>query len=91
MLQYLGVQIKVEVSKHKGRLDAVIEVEDFIYITEFKLEDAQIALQQIKTEKYAYSYHNSLKEIILMGIAFDQKQRKVKKIEWEVWDRIMED
>lgn len=91
VLQYLGVQMRIEVSKYKGRIDAIIEVEDFIYVTEFKLEDAQKALQQIKDEKYAYPYYNSPKEIILIGIAFDQKNRQVKKIEWEIWDRKMED
>ena len=91
ILQYLGVQMDIELTKHKGRIDAVIEVEDFVYVTEFKLEDAVVALQQIKDEKYAYPYYNSPKEVILMGIAFDQKKRQVKKIEWEVWDRKMED
>lgn len=89
VLQYLGVHINVELTKHKGRIDAIIEVEEFIYITEFKLEDAKVALQQIKTEKYAHSYYNSSKEVILMGIAFNRKKKMVKKIEWEVWDRKM--
>ena len=89
VLQYLGIQIGVEVSKHKGGIDAIIEVDEFIYVTEFKLEDAKVALQQIKEQKYAHSYYNSSKEVILMGIAFEQKKREVKDIEWEVWDRTM--
>ena len=55
------------------------------------IEDASVALQQIKTEKYAYSYYNSTKEVVLMGIAFDQKKREVKKMEWEGWDKALEE
>ena len=73
-------------SKHKGRLDAVVEVDDYIYIMEFKLEDATKALQQIKDNQYHLSYQNSSKEIILLGIAFDQKERMVKPIVEEVWN-----
>ena len=54
---------------------------------EFKLEDAQAALQQIKDQQYHYSYQNSPKEILLLGITFDQKNRLVKTIAQEVWDK----
>ena len=87
VLQYIGIYIKCEVSKHKGRLDAVVEVPNYIYIMEFKLEDAEAALQQIKDQQYHHSYQNSSKEILLLGIAFDQKNRMIKKIEQEVWDK----
>ena len=87
VLQYIGISIKCEVSKHKGRLDAIVEVDDYIYIMEFKLEDAKAALQQIKDKAYHLSFQNSPKEILLLGIAFDQKERLVKTIEQEVWDK----
>lgn len=87
VLQYLGVHIQCEVTKHKGRIDAIIEVPDYVYITEFKLNDASKAIQQIKTEKYAHSYLNSSKEVVLMGIAFDREKREVLPIVWEIWDR----
>lgn len=88
VLQYLGVQIQCEINKHRGRLDAVVEVKDYIYIMEFKLEDAQAALQQIKDRKYAQSYQNKGKKVLLLGIAFDQKEREVKDIEWEEYGEI---
>lgn len=69
-----------KVSKHKGRLDAIIEVKDYVYIMKFKLGDAAAALQQIKAQNYAQSYQNTSKTILLLGIAFDQKARKVKEI-----------
>ena len=87
ILQFIGIQIHCEVTKHLGRIDAVIEVTDYLYIIEFKLDKLKIGLKQIKKTKYARSYYNSTKEIILMGITFNQKKREVKKIEWEVWER----
>jgi len=87
VLQYIGIRIQCEIIKHKGRLDAVIEVADYIYIMEYKLEDAEVALKQIKEQKYAHSYLNTPKEVLLMGVAFDRAKREVKKIEWEVWDK----
>lgn len=83
VLQYIGVHIRCEVSKQRGRLDAIIEVSKCLYIVEFKLEDAVAALQQIKKQGYAESYINIEKPIILMGIAFDQQKRIVKPIQWE--------
>ena len=87
VFQYMGIYMHCELTKHRGRLDAVIEVNDYVYITEFKLEDAKAALQQIKDKDYHLSYQNSPKEILLMGIAFDRANRQVKPIEWEIWKR----
>ena len=85
VLQYIGVHIQCEITKHKGRIDAVVEVENYLYILEFKLGNAQSALDQIKTQQYAQSYQNSAKEILLLGIAFDQENREVLPIVWEVY------
>ena len=70
-------------TKSKGRIDAVVEVEKYLYIMEFKLGDAAIALQQIKDQAYSLSYQNNIKEVLLLGIAFDQEKRQVLPIEWE--------
>lgn len=87
VLQFLGVQIQCEVTKHEGRIDAIVEVTDYLYIMEFKLEDADKGMQQIKDKQYAQSYYNTPKEVLLMSIAFNQKKREVKEIAWEVWER----
>jgi len=83
VLQYIGVYMACEITKNKGRIDAVVEVRDYLYIMEFKLGDAFAALQQIKDQEYALSYRNSSKEVLLLGIAFDQEKREVLPIEWE--------
>ena len=84
VLQFLGFHIDIEVSKHRGRLDAIVTTDDYLYIMEFKLDDAQAALAQIKEQGYAESYKNTDKQLILVGIAFDQAKRVVKNLEVEV-------
>lgn len=85
---FLGFNIQVELSKHKGRLDAVLETEEFIYIMEFKLEEtAATAIDQIKKQEYLNVYGNTVKKVLLVGIAFDREDRNV--VDWvvEEWDR----
>lgn len=70
----LGYYAKAEVSTSHGRIDAVVINKTTVYILEFKVNDtAQNALQQIKDKKYADKYTNQNKEIILIGIACNQK------------------
>ncbi|MFN8674254.1 MAG: AAA family ATPase [Candidatus Sericytochromatia bacterium] len=76
----LGVDIKSEISTSKGFIDSVIELEDKIYIFEFKIgKSAEIALEQIKNKKYYNSYKASEKEIILVGVNFDINERNISK------------
>lgn len=87
VLQYLRIDIRNEVTKHKGRIDAIVEVENYLYIMEYKLGSAESALKQIKDNQYANAYRNTSKTVVLMGIAFDQVKKEVKKIKWEIWDK----
>ncbi|MDQ1354653.1 MAG: hypothetical protein QG657_4962 [Acidobacteriota bacterium] len=52
VLELLGVNIQVEVHTNKGRIDAVIETADHIYIMEFKMGTSAEALSQIEGRKY---------------------------------------
>ncbi|MDR1974119.1 MAG: ATP-binding protein [Bacteroidales bacterium] len=80
----VGQLVKVEKYSSAGRADAVMEVEDKVYIFEFKLTDnatAEEALQQIEESGYATPYLASGKKIIKIGIAFDNKTRTIG--EWK--------
>ena len=61
----------------QGRIDAVLELPDKIYILEFKMSSAQIALEQIKARGYDQPYRASGKPIVLIGIAFDKEKRTI--------------
>ena len=54
-----------------GRIDAVIDTEDVVYIFEFKLYDSkEDALQQIKDMHYAQRYEGGDRVIHLVGVEF---------------------
>lgn len=68
----LGINIKAESQTNQGRIDAVAENEDFVFIFEFKLDKSkEIALAQIKERDYYRRYMLSGKRIILIGANFD--------------------
>ncbi|PRX16915.1 PD-(D/E)XK nuclease superfamily protein [Orenia metallireducens] len=68
ILSLLGADINLEVMTDKGRIDGVLELENKMYIIEFKLDDDQEALDQIKDRSYYEKYLNYNQEIYLLGI-----------------------
>jgi hypothetical protein len=92
ILTLIGVRIKVEVQTNKGRIDAVIETNDNIYIFEFKMISSKKAINQSPSSlplckggemRGVYeSYLLSNKEIVLIGVSFDIKERNIK--DWKV-------
>ena len=85
---FIGLYVEAETTKHKGRLDLMIETDDFLYLMEFKLnEPVENAIQQIKDREYLKSYANSPKTIYLVGIGFSKTERNVAAWESEIWVR----
>jgi len=76
-LKLLGFAILAEPLTSQGRIDALLELPDKIYILEFKMSSAQVALDQIKNRHYDQPYRASGKKIILVGIAFDKEKRTI--------------
>ncbi len=75
---FIGLYVECEITKHKGRLDLMVETDDFLYLMEFKLDKpTENAIQQIKDRDYLKSYINSPKTIHLVGIGFSQSERNV--------------
>ena len=85
---FMGLHVQSEVTKHKGRLDLLVETEDYLYIMEFKLDEPiKNAIQQIKNRQYAAAYKNSPKTVYLVGISFSKEERNVEAWEVEVWEQ----
>ncbi|MGM0518488.1 MAG: AAA family ATPase [Campylobacterota bacterium] len=82
-LQSLGMRIIGEDSNNKGRIDLTINMDDVIYVLEFKIVGKGDALQQIKDNNYASGYTNQNKDIYLVGIEFDTNKRNISKFEWK--------
>ena len=82
-LQSLGFHIIGEDVTNKGRIDLTIIMDNAIYIIEFKVDIKQNALQQIKEKKYYEKYINHNKNIYLVGINFNTKDKNISEFEWE--------
>jgi PD-(D/E)XK nuclease superfamily len=80
-LRLLGFTIYAERMTNIGRVDAVLELTNVIYILEFKLSSAQVALDQIRRKNYAQPYLGGTKTVILLGIAFDKASRNIE--DWQ--------
>ena len=78
----LGFTIHAEPLTNLGRLDAVLDLPEAVYILEFKMSTAQIALQQIRDKQYDLPYRNQGKPILLLGIAFDPESRNIR--DWQM-------
>ena len=77
ILKLIGIDIHAEVETNQGRIDAVVETADFVYLMEFKLGPAEEALAQIKERKYYEKYLASDKTVKLVGVGFDVEQRNI--------------
>lgn len=75
----LGIYIKAEVNSSAGRLDAVVQTPERIFIFEFKLHDTpDAAIQQIKERDYAAAFRYLNKEIMGVGVQFSEKDKGIQ-------------
>ncbi|MFK7949706.1 MAG: AAA family ATPase [Saprospiraceae bacterium] len=83
---YMSLSVKAEVQHNKGRVDLIAEVENFIYLMEFKLDGTSTnAIEQIKSREYAATYQSATKKVFLVGVNFSNEDRNVEDYEVEVW------
>jgi hypothetical protein len=76
----VGLRLNAEVHTNRGRIDAVIEGKDWIYIFELKVDkSAQEALEQIKIKGYADQYKLQQKAIYAIGLNFNAAERDVSE------------
>jgi hypothetical protein len=81
ILYFIGVGVTPEVRTNEGRIDAVMETPDHVYVMEFKRDrSAAEAMAQIKDKKYYEKFLSSGKKITLVGVNFDSEKRTIA--EW---------
>ena len=81
ILYFIGVGVTPEVRTNEGRIDAVMETPDHVYVMEFKRDkSAAEAMAQIKDKKYYDKFLSSGKKITLVGVNFDSEKRTIA--EW---------
>ncbi len=80
--QLLGYKMQAEVRTSKGRIDAILEYNNAIFLFEFKVNKTpEIALKQIKDREYFQKYLQPNKEIYLIGVNCYEKE--IKEILYE--------
>lgn len=82
-LASLGIPMVAEDVTSKGRIDLSIQLTDKIYIIEFKVDQPERALAQIKDKGYHEKFLRSGKTIYLVGINFDSKEKNITDFAWE--------
>lgn len=79
----LGKYVQCEVHTAKGRADAIVGTDKFVYIFEFKLnQSAAVALAQIDEKDYAAPYVHDKRTLYKIGVNFSADSRALT--EWEV-------
>ena len=74
----IGARTHAECWTNRGRVDAVVETANDVYVFEFKLNDtAEAALAQIKAKGYHEKYLRAGKRLTLVGAAFDAEMRNL--------------
>jgi Predicted AAA-ATPase/PD-(D/E)XK nuclease superfamily len=81
----LGYYAQAEPSVSEGRIDAVVETADGIFIFEFKVNGTiEDAMAQIHENRYYQRYQASSKEIYLLAVVCKDKELKTYQVEkWE--------
>ena len=86
ILRLIGVYcqaIRVEDRQSYGRVDCTLEMKEYIYILELKMDgSADEALQQIEAKGYDKPYATDPRQVIRIGMNFSSETRTVA--EWKV-------
>lgn len=77
-----GCTLLTEKTQAVGRVDAILEFKDYVYIFEFKLNgSASEALHQIEEKHYAEPYLGDPRRVCCIGVDFSSETMTVK--EWK--------
>jgi len=87
-LTSLGFPCIAEDVTSKGRIDLTIKLPNRVVIIEFKVDQKEAALTQIKTKKYYQKYQSEAKskgqDVVIIGICFASKDKNITEFEWQI-------
>jgi len=79
----LGYPCIAEDVTSKGRIDLTIKLPQRIIIIEFKVDQDEQALAQIKQKKYYEKYLTQGQDVYIIGIGFNSKEKNISDYQWE--------
>ena len=83
LFKLIGFYVDVERHTTRGRIDIVMQTEQYVYIMELKVDkSAKEALAQIEEKEYADTFKGDSRKVYKIGVNFDSKTRKID--EWKI-------
>lgn len=80
LCKLLGVYVRAEYRTSQGRIDIVLQTQDYTYIIECKLDGtAEQALQQISDKAYALPFATGGTRVFRIGLNFSSETRNIEK------------
>lgn len=80
VFKLIGFYVKAEYHTSQGRIDLVLQTDEFIYVMEFKLEgSAEEALRQINEKNYAQPFAADPRKLFKIGINFSNQTRNIER------------
>ena len=80
VFKLVGLYTQVEYHTSNGRIDLVLQTNQYIYIMEFKLNGtAEEALRQIEEKGYALPFAGDDREVFKIGVNFSAETRNIEK------------
>lgn len=78
LFRLMGQYVDAEVNTAIGRADAVVKLQDSIYVFEFKVDGTpEAALEQINSQHYAIAYKADYRKVVKIGVNFDSATRTI--------------
>jgi len=83
LFRLLGFYVDVERHTTDGRMDILMQTQDYVYILELKIDQsADAALQQIDQKRYASALTDDHRKLYKIGVSFSSETRRVN--EWKI-------
>lgn len=75
-----GMYVRAEYHTSRGRIDLVMQTDDYTYVMEFKLDGtAEDALQQISDKDYALPFVTDATKVVRIGMNFSSETRNIDR------------
>lgn len=76
IMELMGEYVDVEKASSNGRIDILLQTDEYVYIIEIKINDtAEAALQQIEEKAYARQFADDKRKIVKIGVRFSTESR----------------
>jgi hypothetical protein len=76
----MGFYVKAEYHTSEGRIDMVLQTDDYTYVMEFKLNGtAEEALAQINDKNYALPFAVDDRKLVKVGVNFSSETRNIER------------